>query len=239
VRSGHGYHLIQLNDKRQTSDEVKSESEINELMRQSKDERMQLIEDAFVKKLKKVWDFEENQDALEIIYELADERVYKGNWAGPSNLSFDETIFVIDGKDTYQKDLIEFMESFETEERQLPISEYINSIYHKFVSYRLIQYENFKLDEKYPEFRFQYQEYRDAMMLLEITRQKVWLKAESDPVGMENYYRENKGKYPSEDEAHDMILADYRDYLMKKWIEELHSTFEVQINEDVLSSIVM
>lgn len=237
VRTSYGYHIIQLNDKRKTWREAKTEPEIIELIIKAQDERTQMIEDAFVKKLKKAWSFEENPDALEIIYELADERVYKGNWAGPSNRSFDETIFVIDGHSVYQKDLIEFMESFETEEWYLSIREYIFSIYQKFVAYRLLQYENYMLDDKYPDFRYQYQEYRDAMMLLEITRQKVWLKAESDSVGMDNYYRENKDKYLSGKEAHDMILADYKDYLMKNWIEELRSTYNVQINEELLSAI--
>ena len=116
----------------------------------------------------------------------------------------------------------------------------------------LIKYENYKMGEKYPEFRFQLQEYRDAMLLLAITRQKVWLKAESDCDGMEKYYNENKDEYiigevheasnlepeyKSMDEAHDVILADYQNYLMKIWIEELRSTYNVQINEEVLSSI--
>jgi len=68
----------------------------------------------------------------------------------------------------------------------------------------LITYENYKLDEKYPEFRFQLQEYRDAMLLLAITRQKVWSKAESDSVGIK--------------EAHDVIIADNQIYLMKNWL---------------------
>ena len=61
------------------------------------------------------------------------------------------------------------------------------------------------------------------MLLLAITRQKVWSKAESDSVGME--------------EAHDVIVADYKNYLMKNWVEELRSTYNVKINEAVLSSI--
>lgn len=237
VRSNHGYHIIRLNDKRIASNEVKSESEIIDLIRKAEDERTQMIQDAFVAKLKRAWNFEDNPDALEMIYRLADERVYKGNWAGPSDQSFNETLFIIDGKSVYQKDLIEFMEFFETDERNLSVKEYICSLYHKFVAYKLTQYENLKLEEKYPEFRFQYQEYRDAMMLLEITRQKVWLKAESDSTGMDNYYRDHRGKYPSGDEAHDMILADYQEYLMKNWIEKLRSTYKVQINEEALSAI--
>ena len=223
VRSNFGYHIIRLNDKRNSMGEVKNEQEVKELIYDAKDERTQMIENAFVEKLKIDWSFVENLDALEIINKLADERVYEGNWIAPANHSFDEPLFYIDGKRVYQKDFINFMSGQETIYRNLSVREYIFSLYQKFVSSRLITYENYKLDEKYPEFRFQLQEYRDAMLLLAITRQKVWSKAESDSVGMK--------------EAHDVIIADNQNYLMKNWVEELRSTYNVQINEAVLSSI--
>ena len=86
------------------------------------------------------------------------------------------------------------MSDQETLYRNLSVREYIFSLYQKFVSSRLITYENYKLDEKYPEFRFQLEEYRDAMLLLAITRQKVWSKVESD--------------------SDDVIIVDYQNYLM-------------------------
>ena len=217
VRSNFGYHIIRLNDKRKAMGEIKNEQEVKELIYDAKDERTQMIKNAFVEKLKIDWSFVENLDALEIIYKLADERVYKGNWIAPANHSFDEPLFYIDGKRVYQKDFINFMSDQETLYRNLSVREYIFSLYQKFVSSRLITYENYKLDEKYPEFRFQLEEYRDAMLLLAITRQKVWSKVESD--------------------SDDVIIADYQNYLMKNWIEELRSTYNVQINEEVLSSI--
>ncbi|MFC2116411.1 peptidylprolyl isomerase [Bacteroidota bacterium] len=252
VRSNSGYHIIQLTGRRKISGEVKTEQEIIDLIIGAKDERTQMIEDAFVEKLKKVWSFEENPDALETICGLADERVYKGNFIPPVNQSFDETLFFIDGKNVYQKNLIDFIESFETTDRYLSIREYIHSLYKKFVASRLIQYENYKLEEKYPEFRFQLQEYRDAMLLLGITRQKVWLKAESDSTGLEKFYRENKQKYIREesvhpsnqkpeyktlDEVYAAVLSDYQNSLMKKWIEDLRNRYDVKIDEEVLSSI--
>lgn len=330
VRTNDGYHIIQLYDKRKTLGQMKTDQEINTLIFEAKDERKQMIEDAFVEKLKEDWNFTEMLDALDIIYELADERVYKGNWITPASRSFNETLFLIDGKRVYQKDFISYMGDFETLSRHLSIRGYIFSLYQKFVSVRLIQYENYKLGETYPEFRFQLQEYRDAMLLLAITRQKVWLKAESDREGLEKTYSENKEKYMREerviatifstsnermakrgvkmysrnlsaenkdvktvlnqitvkqgafsrgdhpiidrihwkegvsgiinlenkyyfvfihnivkpeyktmDEAYEMVLADYQDYLMQNWIKELRSTYIVQIKEEVLSSLTI
>ena len=46
-----------------------------------------------------------------------------------------------------------------------------------------------------------------------------------------------KAENKSLDEVYDSVLADYQDFLMKEWIAELRSTYDVQINEEVLSSI--
>lgn len=171
--------------------------------------------------LKKEWDFEENQKALNKICKFADERIYKGNWIPDSNLRFEEVLFTIDGKSVLQSNFIDYMQNFETTDRSLTIKEYIDSLYEKFVDERLIQYENLKLPEKYPEFRFQYEEYRDAMLLLQITKQKVWLKAEN--------------KNP--DEVENVVQSDYQNFLMKEWIGELRAKYKVQINKEVLMSI--
>ncbi|NND32129.1 MAG: peptidyl-prolyl cis-trans isomerase [Saprospiraceae bacterium] len=45
-------------------------------------------------------------------------------------------------------------------------------------------------------------------------------------------------KQKSLEEARGYIIADYQDYLEKKWVEELMQTYEVKVNQDVLSSIV-
>jgi hypothetical protein len=209
VRTNFGYHLIQLADRRKATKEKPSEDQIRKLIYEAKDERTQLIEDAFVEDLKTYWKFCEYPEALEIIYKLADEKVYKGDWNPPSHRSYEEILFMMDGKGISQESFISFMSDQETEYRNLTLREYISSLYRKFVAYRLISYENFKLGEKYPEFRLQLQEYKDAMLLLAITQNRVWSKVESDN----------------------------QDALMKAWEDELHSTYQVQLNEEVWSSL--
>lgn len=242
IKSQYGYSIIQLIDKRESEKNQKTEMEVINLIKEANDERIQLIEDAFVSKLKENWNFEENQVALNKICQFADERIYKGNWIPDSNLSFEEILLIIDGKSVMQSNFIDYMQNFETTDRSLTIKEYILSLYKKFVAERLIQYENLKLPEKYPEFRFQYEEYRDAMLLLQITKQKVWSKAENK-TGIEQFFNENKKNYMTEseyknpEEFDNVVRTDYQSFLMKEWIEELKTKYQVQINNEVLMSI--
>jgi hypothetical protein len=242
VKSSNGYSIIQLSEKRESQKIQKTEQEVLNLIKDAKDERMQLIEDAFVTKLKKEWDFKENQEALNNICQFADERIYKGNWIPASNHGFEEVLFLIDGKSVLQSNFIEYMQNFETTDRSLTIKEYTHSLYTKFIAERLIQYENLKLPEKYPEFRFQYEEYRDAMLLMQITKQKVWLKAE-DKIGIEQFFNENKTNYMAESEnknpaeIDNIVRTDYQNFLIKEWIAELRAKYRVKINKEILMSI--
>ncbi len=51
------------------------------------------------------------------------------------------------------------------------------------------------LAEKYPEFRNLTNEYRDGMLLFEISNRKVWDRASKDKAGLEEYFQNNKSKY--------------------------------------------
>jgi len=58
-----------------------------------------------------------------------------------------------------------------------------------------INLEDSQLEEKYPEFKMLMREYRDGILLFNLTDQKVWSKAISDSSGLQEFYETNKGKY--------------------------------------------
>jgi peptidyl-prolyl cis-trans isomerase SurA len=56
-------------------------------------------------------------------------------------------------------------------------------------------FEESRLDEKHPDFKALMQEYRDGILLFELTDKKVWSKAIKDSVGLKNFYDEHKNNY--------------------------------------------
>ena len=58
-----------------------------------------------------------------------------------------------------------------------------------------MDYEDSKLEDKYDDFRLLMNEYRDGMLLFELTDEKVWSKAVKDTTGLEAYYEANKSSY--------------------------------------------
>lgn len=51
------------------------------------------------------------------------------------------------------------------------------------------------LENLYPDYRNLVHEYRDGILLYNIANQKVWTRASSDTLGLENYFRQNAAKY--------------------------------------------
>jgi peptidyl-prolyl cis-trans isomerase SurA len=71
----------------------------------------------------------------------------------------------------------------------------VNDIYKKFVEDICVNYEDGRLEQKYPEFKALMKEYRDGILLFELTDKKVWSKAIKDTTGLQDFYSKNKQNY--------------------------------------------
>ena len=71
--------------------------------------------------------------------------------------------------------------------------------FQKFVAKELIEYEKTQLEKKHPDFRALMKEYRDGILLFEISDQKIWSKAVKDTAGLKKYYNNNRTlwQYPN------------------------------------------
>jgi len=72
---------------------------------------------------------------------------------------------------------------------------YVNKLYKAFLEESLMKYENNHLEQKYPDFRNLMGEYRDGILLFNLTDEKVWSKAVKDTTGLKEFYEKNKNKY--------------------------------------------
>ena len=79
----------------------------------------------------------------------------------------------------------------------------------------LTDYHGQELVKENPEYRNLLNEYRDGMLLFEISNRRVWKAASKDTLGLEQYFAENRSKY-NWDEPHfkGIILSAKNDSLM-------------------------
>ena len=92
-----------------------------------------------------------------------------------------------------------------------------------------IRYEIEQLAGKYPEYRNLVNEYRDGILLFEISNRNVWEKASSDKEGLNRYFEKNKKQYTWEapkykafviSSTNDSINAEVEKYLASNVVEQ-------------------
>jgi peptidyl-prolyl cis-trans isomerase SurA len=78
---------------------------------------------------------------------------------------------------------------------QTNITEAMKGIYKTWVDETVVAFEDAQLEKKYTEFSNLYREYRDGILLFDLTDQKVWSKAVKDTAGLKSFYEKNKNNY--------------------------------------------
>lgn len=104
-------------------------------------------------------------------------------------------VFSFAGITVTQRDLLDQLENRQRRERAVPIPGYVDSRAAEMADERILAYEDEHLEEKYADFRLLMKEYRDGILLFELTDQKVWGKAVKDTTGLDAFLAANHDKF--------------------------------------------
>lgn len=199
--SPYGWHIVKLIEKIPLRPFDEMEKELRN--RIAKDSRSDIPKKSFIAARKKEYNFNEKRKRLNPFYKSVDTSYFSGNWTLPAKLKkSDKTLFTLDGREYTQADfgayLADRMRAGRTPEG---IEAMINEQYEDFVNATVMDYENSILEEKHPEFRALINEYRDGILLFDLTDEKVWSRAVSDSAGLAEYYAENREDFMWEERA--------------------------------------
>ena len=106
-----------------------------------------------------------------------------------------ENLFTIGTQEYTQTDFANWLEAKQTKSKPENIEIYVNNKYKEMMDYYIFKYAESKLEEKYPDFKALMKEYRDGILLFDLTDRNVWSKAIKDTVGLKEYYNNNKSNY--------------------------------------------
>jgi peptidyl-prolyl cis-trans isomerase SurA len=71
----------------------------------------------------------------------------------------------------------------------------MNGLYNQYLNESLLAYEEGQLPAKYPEYKALLKEYRDGILLFDLTDSKVWSKAVKDTAGLKEFHAQNRDKF--------------------------------------------
>ena len=199
IKTKYGWHIILLKDKRGLAsfDDMKSELK----GKVTKDSRAQVGRESLIVKLKGEYKFKENLKMRDDFYKVMDTTLFNGKWDVAKAKGLNKTVFTLNDKNYTQTDFASYIANHQSKRPKSDFIMVVNQFYKQFVDETVISFEEARLDAKYPEFKSLMQEYRDGILLFELTDQKVWSKAVKDSTGSKEFYEKNKSSYMYEERA--------------------------------------
>jgi peptidyl-prolyl cis-trans isomerase SurA len=104
-------------------------------------------------------------------------------------------MFTLGGETFTQQDFAKYIDKIQKRRVIVDIELFVDRTYGKFVNTTCIDFKNKHLEDEYPEFKALMKEYRDGILLFELTDRKVWSMAIKDTSGLEEFYKSNAGNY--------------------------------------------
>jgi len=206
VRSIYGWHIIKLIERKGLA----PFSEIENVLKQrvSKDSRSELNRTFLIQRLRKDDKFSENTQNKPYIFTKADSSLVKAVWNfNRADEQIGKILFTI-GKQNYRiKDFFAYIEKEQQNKPNGNPKQYMESLYNQYVEVNLLDYEEIHLEEKYPEFRYLVNEYREGMLLFKIMEERVWGKGVADNQGLEKFFEANQEKYKWDKRAKAIIYT--------------------------------
>jgi peptidyl-prolyl cis-trans isomerase SurA len=191
-KTAYGWHIVKLLERKTPASFEDARAEIKNKV--GRDSRADLNKQSFIKKLKSEYKYTENVKVKDALFKRPDSTFYMENVKFKDVATPDAVLFTMDGKNYLVKDFTRFVEHGLP---PLKAAYAINktNLYNQYVDKTIVEYEESRLSEKYPEFKALMQEYRDGILLFELTDEKVWSAAVKDSIGLQKYFSDNNKNY--------------------------------------------
>ncbi|KAF5034595.1 hypothetical protein DSECCO2_594480 [anaerobic digester metagenome] len=161
-----------------------------------RDKRSFAARDKLVSKLKTEYNYKADEKVLKEIVPLITDSIYTASWLVPAGAPLSKTVCTIAGKPYL---LSEFADYLVHKQSQIKTGDdkytFVKRLFNQYSEEMIIEYENTKLEEKYPEFKALMKEYRDGILLFDLMDKNVWSKAVKDTAGLKSYYETIKENY--------------------------------------------
>ncbi|MCO6500909.1 MAG: peptidylprolyl isomerase [Vicingus serpentipes] len=226
IKTEFGWHII----KRLSYQPLGTYEDLYNSIKQkvSKDARSNKSKEALVKKIKDENNFKEYLAERNDFYKIiTEDELLDGNMNIDKAKGLNKVMFGFYAKDGdkveyTQTDFANFLANRASPAKRIgpkptiDIKTIINLLYQQKVEETAIQFKDNRLPKTNDEFRLLMQEYRDGILLFDLTDKKVWSKAVKDTTGLKEFYEKNKEKYMWEERANATIYICSNDEVVKK-----------------------
>lgn len=241
VETSIGWHVIQLIERKPLPSFEDLKSELKKKVK--RDTRSRVGASRFMKRLKSEFDFSIDERWLGRTMNLVDKNAFgTGVWEIPS-LSRDRVIATFADEKIYQSEVLKFWSKNQRQDDKAVRVEFLRVLFNMYANDRMMALEDSQLESKHADFRNLVREYKEGILLFDLTQEAVWNKAAQDSAGIATHYELIKEQYRWEDRIRATYWVTGDEKLAKKiakWTTKGKSekVAELLKNEDALSVAV-
>lgn len=186
-----GWHILKVTEASGTKSFEENKAELRR--RIEGDSRAQISRQALINRIKKDYGYTLEEGNFNEFKGTLTPNFPRGAWTPetPAPEMYGKTLFTLSGDAAYKRtvqDLIDYYTRMRPRYPNLNSFQAAEQVLKNFVEKELVDYEESKLPEKNPEYRYLLKEYRDGILLFTLMEKKVWKKAVEDTTGLENFY---------------------------------------------------
>ena len=161
-----------------------------------KDARAQKTKSSFIDKLKIEYQLKNMLNMKELITIIKNKNFnYENMEANKKIKTIKNTLLTFSNISCTNYDYIEYLLKSKSIEKNKIDQNLIKQQFEKFINQKIIDFEKTQLEAKHPDFKALMKEYRDGILLFEISDQKIWTKAIKDTAGLKEFYALNKATW--------------------------------------------
>lgn len=224
VQTEYGWHIIKLLQRIPVPTFEAAKDDLTAKV--SKDSRSQLTRTVVIDRVKKEAGFKEFPAAVDELGKYLDNRLVEGKWNADTARGLNKPVLSIGNRTMTQTDLAQFVGRQQTRRKPEDLRVILNGFYAQFIEESVLSYEESQLEKKYPEYKALLKEYRDGILLFDLTDQKVWSKAVKDTAGLQAFHEGNKDKFMWEKRLDAEIYHVQNDSILKPLLAELQKKFK-------------
>jgi peptidyl-prolyl cis-trans isomerase SurA len=200
VMTQYGWHIIKRLELKGLAPFDQMKGEIKAKV--ARDGRSQMGRAALIARVKKENGFKQNLANRDEIMKVLDTTYLTATWkASRAEKLGNKEIISFNKKSYGLQDFAKFLEQQMVFRSPTDLKDLMGQIYEKWVEDVVISYEDAQLETTRVDFRNLLHEYRDGILLFDLTDQKVWSKAVKDTSGLKEFYNKNKNNYMWEERA--------------------------------------
>jgi peptidyl-prolyl cis-trans isomerase SurA len=197
IQTNIGWHVIQLIEKKPLPEFESLKKEIKSKVK--RDSRSQVGAKKFVNTLKRNYNFTVNERNYRRTVALVDAAKFAtGQWEAPS-IKTDRVVATYADAELRQSTVLAFWAKNQKPQTTEGVEEYLRLLFNVVSNDNIIAYEDSQLESKYPDFRNLVREYREGILLFDLTQEEVWDKAAKDSVGIYIHYQTIKNNFTWDD----------------------------------------